>query len=168
VAQAVKICEQHLLKKLSNCYQLPSKAENPFPMDYCPEMDISDPLDSECSSFYQHLIGVMRWMVELGRVDIVTKISLLSSHLAYPCVGHLEVALHIKVKRYLINHLISMMLSGQCFVFLFRQGTEQPHQGDVNTRVAIPNTTKEVRNRIMLDPEIPENPSFVYGEGGGG
>ncbi len=60
-----------------------------------------------------------------------------------------------------------MMLSEQCFVFLFRQGTERPHQGDVNTRVAIPNTSKEVRNRIMLDPEIPENPSFVYGDGGG-
>jgi hypothetical protein len=28
------------------------------------------------------------------------------------------------LKRYLINHLISRMLSGQCFVFLFRQGTE--------------------------------------------
>jgi hypothetical protein len=61
-----------------------------------------------------------------------------------------------------------MMLSGQCFVFLFRQGTERPHQGDVNTRVAIPNTTEEVRNRIILDPEIPENPSFVYGDSGGG
>jgi hypothetical protein len=72
------------------------------------------------------------------------------------------------VKRYLINHLKSMMLSGQCCVFLFCQGTERLHQGDVNTRVAIPNTTEEVRNRIMLDPEIPENPSFVYGDGGGG
>jgi hypothetical protein len=61
-----------------------------------------------------------------------------------------------------------MMLSGQCFVFLFRQGTERPHQGDVNTRVANPNTTKEVRNRIMLDPAILENPSFVCGDGGGG
>ena len=60
-----------------------------------------------------------------------------------------------------------MMLSGQCFVFLFRQGTERPHQGDVNTGVAIPNTTEEVRNRIMLDPEMIEQPSFVYGDGGG-
>ncbi len=60
-----------------------------------------------------------------------------------------------------------MMLSGRCFVFLFRRGTEQLHQGDVNTRVAIPNTTEEVRNQIMLDPEIPEKPSFVYGDGGG-
>ena len=52
--------------------------------------------------------------------------------------------------------------------FFQRQGTEQPHQGDENTRVAIPNTTKEVCIRIMLDLEIPENPSFVYGDGGGG
>ena len=36
----------------------------------------------------------------------------------------------LNVKRYLINHLISTMLSGQCFVFLFCQLTEQPHQGD--------------------------------------
>jgi hypothetical protein len=34
------------------------------------------------------------------------------------------------VKRYLINHLISTMLSGQCFVFLFCRLTEQPHQVD--------------------------------------
>ncbi len=59
------------------------------------------------------------------------------------------------------------MLSGQCFVFLFRQGTERPHQGDVNAGVAIPNTTEEVCNRIMLDPEMIGQPSFVYGDGGG-
>ena len=95
VAQAVKNCEKHLIEKLNNCYQLPFRADNSFPLDYCPKMDTSDPLDSECSSFYQHLIGVMCWMVELGRVDIATKISLLPSHLAYPHVGHLEVALHM-------------------------------------------------------------------------
>ena len=37
----------------------------------------------------------MRWMVELGRIDIATEVSLLSSHLAYPREGHLETALHI-------------------------------------------------------------------------
>ena len=72
------------------------------------------------------------------------------------------------VKRYLINHLISMMSSRQCFVFLFCQGTEQLHQGNVNTRLASSNTTEEVCNRIILDPKIPENPSFVYGDGGDG
>jgi hypothetical protein len=34
-------------------------------------------------------------MVELGRNDIVTEVSLLSSHLAYPCEGHLKTALHM-------------------------------------------------------------------------
>jgi hypothetical protein len=37
----------------------------------------------------------MRWMVELGCIDIATEVSLLSSHLTYPCEGHLETALHI-------------------------------------------------------------------------
>jgi hypothetical protein len=45
---------------------------------------------------YQHLISVMRWMVELGRIDVVTvEVSLLFSHLAYPREGHLKTALHI-------------------------------------------------------------------------
>jgi hypothetical protein len=37
----------------------------------------------------------MRWMVELGHIDIATEVSLLSSHLGYPQEGHLEMALHI-------------------------------------------------------------------------
>jgi hypothetical protein len=57
------------------------------------------------------------------------------------------------IKRYLINHLISTILYGQCFVFLFCQRTEQPQQGNMNTRDAIPNTIKEVRYQIKLDPE---------------
>jgi hypothetical protein len=95
VAQAVKNCAMHLTDKLNNRFHLPPRADNPFPYDYHPELDQSEPLDPECSSFYQHLIGVMRWMVELGRIDIATEVSLLSSHLAYPREGHLETALHI-------------------------------------------------------------------------
>jgi hypothetical protein len=37
----------------------------------------------------------MRWMVELGGVDIATKVSMLSSYLVYPREGHLETALHV-------------------------------------------------------------------------
>jgi hypothetical protein len=94
VAQAVKNCTKHLTDKLNNCAPLPQRADNPFPYDYCPELDLSDPLDPECSSFHQHLISVMRWMVELGRIDIATEVSLLSSHLAYARKGHLETTLH--------------------------------------------------------------------------
>jgi hypothetical protein len=95
VTQAVKNCTKHLTDKLNNHFRLPQWADNPFPYDYNPELDLSKPLDPECSSFYQHLIGVMRWMVELGRIDIATEVSLLSSHLAFPREGHLETARHI-------------------------------------------------------------------------
>jgi hypothetical protein len=95
VAQAVKNCAKDLTNKLNNRFCLPQQADNPFPYAYCPELDLSDPLDPECSSFYQHLIGMMRWMVELCHIDIATEVSLLSSHLAYPCEGHLETALHM-------------------------------------------------------------------------
>ena len=91
VAQAVKNCQTHLTEKLHDRYCLPL----PFPSDYAPEMDTTNPLDPECSSFYQHLIGVNRWMVELGCVDIATEISILSSQLAYPREGHLDAALHL-------------------------------------------------------------------------
>ena len=37
----------------------------------------------------------MRWMVEIGRIDISIEVSLISSHLAYSQKGHLGGALHV-------------------------------------------------------------------------
>jgi hypothetical protein len=52
------------------------------------------------------------------------------------------------VNRYLINHLISTMLSGQCFVFLFCQLTEQPHQGnDMNNPTS---TSRRQPNMFLI------------------
>ena len=36
-------------------------------------------------------------MIEIGRIDVATEVSMLSSHLAYPREGHLEAALHVMV-----------------------------------------------------------------------
>jgi len=41
------------------------------------------------------LASTMRWMIEIGRIDIATEVSLLSTYLAHPRDGHLESALHI-------------------------------------------------------------------------
>jgi hypothetical protein len=95
IVQAVKKCQLHLTDKLNGKYSIPARGDNPFPVDYDPSTDLSDILDPECSSFYQHLIGVMRWMVELGHIDIATEVSMLSSYLACPREGHLENALHV-------------------------------------------------------------------------
>ena len=38
---------------------------------------------------------MLRWIVELGRADICLEVSMLSSHLALPRVGHYRQVLHI-------------------------------------------------------------------------
>ena len=46
-------------------------------------------------NFYQHLVGVLHWIVELGRVDCITEVSMLASYLANPRDGHMDAALHL-------------------------------------------------------------------------
>ena len=74
---------------------MPKKAENPFKMGYYPELDTSLELDLDAASYYLTIIGILRWMIELGRMDIVTNVSLLSSHVAFPTEGHMEAMMHI-------------------------------------------------------------------------
>jgi len=95
VAQSVMNFQTHLTNKLDGKYKIPSRADNPFPVNYCPDTDLIDHLDNNCSSFFMHLIGVVQWMVDLGHIDIATEISMLSTYWAYPREGHLEAALHV-------------------------------------------------------------------------
>ena len=85
--------EEHLQKEYNS--KLPKNASAPFPRDYDPVLDVTEELDKEGISYYQSQIGVLRWMVELGRIDIITEVSLLASHLALPRKGHLEAVFHI-------------------------------------------------------------------------
>ena len=94
VQAAVKNVESYLQKKGQ---VLPSgrKCKNVLPQGYRPEIDVSEECDAADASYYQSLIGILRWMVELGRVDINVEVSMMSSHLAMPRQGHLEMLLHI-------------------------------------------------------------------------
>jgi hypothetical protein len=58
-------------------------------------MDTTQELKADGVSYYQELVGVLRWAVELGRVDILFETSLMSSHLALPRLGHLEQVFHM-------------------------------------------------------------------------
>ena len=46
-------------------------------------------------TYYQNLIGVLRWIVELGRIDINYEVAVLSQYLVNPRRGHLIQAIHI-------------------------------------------------------------------------
>jgi hypothetical protein len=47
VHQAVKNCISHLSDKFYGKYRLPTRADNPFPMDYCADTDVTEPLTPE-------------------------------------------------------------------------------------------------------------------------
>ena len=89
---AVKNVEEYLLSKEE---KLVAKAPTPLSNGYHPEIDMSPELESADASYYHSLIGVLRWMVELGRVDMCIEVSMMSSHLALPRAGHLKEVLHI-------------------------------------------------------------------------
>lgn len=78
------------------------KKDMPMPAGDHPEMDVSSPLDDESHRKYQMLIGMLNWIVCLGRVDIAFATSSLSRFTACPRKGHLERVLRIfgYLKRY--------------------------------------------------------------------
>ena len=75
--------------------KLRTKVSTPLASGYRPELEISPELDAERANYYQGLIGVLRWICELGRIDIVVSTALMSQFVMAPRVGHLEQVLHI-------------------------------------------------------------------------
>jgi hypothetical protein len=52
-------------------------------------------LDPTRANFYQSQIEILRWCVELGRIDIITEVSMLSTYLCLPREGHLEAVFNV-------------------------------------------------------------------------
>jgi len=66
-----------------------------LPHKYAPELDVSDYCSEEEASYYMQQMGVLRWAVELGRIDICTEVSMMASFQAAPRKGHLDAVFHI-------------------------------------------------------------------------
>ena len=92
VQNAVKNVEEHLQKSGE---KLPTRVRSPWPSNYRPESDITLELSPTKATYYQSLIGVLRWIVELGRADIAMETSALASMMALPRTGHLHVVLYM-------------------------------------------------------------------------
>ena len=75
--------------------QLPTKVTTPLSSAYRPELDTSAELDGEAQTYYQGLIGILRWICELGRIDILFPVSLMSRYLVCARTGHLNQLFHI-------------------------------------------------------------------------
>ena len=95
VQVAVRNAEEYIEKSQHKRWRIPNKVETPLRSTYCPELDVSEELSSSDASYYQSLIGILRWIVKLGRVDICLEVSMMSSHLALPRKGHMEQVMQI-------------------------------------------------------------------------
>ncbi len=104
VQSNVKNVEEHLEKTGE---KLPYKAPTPLSSNYHPEIDLSPELGEIKASHFHSLIGVLRWIVEVGRVDLDVEVSMTSSHLAFPHEGHLKEIYHIDLGRSYYSKLIA-------------------------------------------------------------
>ena len=75
--------------------KFPSRAVTPMIQGYAPELDASEELESKGVTFFQELIGILRWAIEIGRVDIYLEVSMISAFQASPRRGHLEQLIHV-------------------------------------------------------------------------
>jgi hypothetical protein len=77
--EAIKNVE-HDLEGLN--YKLPTWVKTPLSHNYQPELDVSAFLDDDYTRWYQQLIGILCWSIELGRINIHLCIALLAQYLA--------------------------------------------------------------------------------------
>ncbi len=96
VQEAVHTWMKYVEEILPKFHELIHLVLNLFHSDYWPEHYMLPELPPEHALYYQSLMRIYRWMIKIGMVDILTELSMLSSHMTLPCQGHyLEAALHI-------------------------------------------------------------------------
>ncbi len=94
--QYIKAAITNVETKLNESGQrLPTRCTTVLYGNYRPELDVSPELNADGVRYYQELIGVLRWAIELGRIDIAMETSMMSTHLALPREGHLQQVYHM-------------------------------------------------------------------------
>lgn len=91
-------CKKYLteaIKRVEVIFGELPKKDTPMVDGDHPETDVSAPLSDGQHTQYQMLIGMLNWIVRLGRLDIAFATSSLSRFTACPRKGHLERVLRI-------------------------------------------------------------------------
>src|SRR5687767_3450835 len=92
----------------SNRFKLPKKHWTPMVVNYRPKLDVTEELKPELANYYQSLIGVLQWAVEIGWIDVTMEVSMLAAHIVLPQIRHLYVM--FRVFAYLKNKTNSRMV----------------------------------------------------------
>ena len=92
-----------MIIEYGKCEVIKSNARNQFPSNYRTELDITEELGTELLSCYLQLVGILRWDIELGIIDIFHETSLMSQYQDNPRISHLEVLYNTFA--YLMSHM---------------------------------------------------------------
>jgi hypothetical protein len=92
--------------------ELKKKVTSLMASGYRPELDDTPYLNPEQASYFMSLMGILRWAIELGRIDIMVEAGLLSRFQAAPREGHLEQMFHIMayLKKYNNSRVVFRIL----------------------------------------------------------
>jgi hypothetical protein len=129
--------------------KLKKKASAPFEATYRAEIDESPVLGPEMAIFFQFQIEILRWCVELGRIDIITEVSMLSTFLCMPRECHLDAVYHLFT--YLSLHHNARVIFDPTYTNVdmsaFIQTDWKPMYGDVQE--AIPPNSPVTRGKAI-------------------
>jgi hypothetical protein len=93
----------------------------------------------DIASYFQQQIGVFRWAVELGRIDICAEVSMLSAYTASPRQGHLDALFHLY--SYLDKHSRSRLVFDDSYVCI-------EDEIDTDWNIFYPNAKEELPDNI--------------------
>ena len=63
--------------------------KGPLPHGYKPELDNTDEFEADHTSRFQQLIGILRWAVDIGHIDIQLEVVLMLQYQISLKEGHL-------------------------------------------------------------------------------
>jgi len=129
--------------------RLPTNVVTSLSHKYRPKMDVSAFLDDDHTRWYQQLIGILCWAVELGRIDIHLSITLLAQYLAQPRRGHLHQVFHVFA--YLKAHARSRIVLDPTLPFVDEQSFIEGDWTEfyVRAKEAIPANAPEPRGKAI-------------------
>ena len=153
VKEAVRICKARMQE-----FDLKfptSSPKTPFTSTtYRPELDTTPECNTEKITLYQNLIGICRWICELGRLDILLETNLLSQYMVSPREGHLRQLLNLFC--YLDKHDRSwIVINPEKFEIEWIPIRDE----------ASPNERMEIMKRLYPDSDDPDPPKMPFALG---
>ena len=105
--------------------KFPARANTLLSSNYRPDIDVSVEMQHVEAAYYQSLISILMWVVDIGRVDICCKISMMSLHLALPREGQLKELL--RIFSYLRNYHNSEMVFNTSYPVVDKRHFEEKY-----------------------------------------